>query len=144
MKFGLAIILTNEVENKTDIIQSLSDELKISFASKQYGQDIKSYTIGIVCVSPQFEQFFKEKRPKYTKGKKVINPDGIPFTLEDSFEYDIKIDFESFKNANEEEVKRILAEEILASLVAFEKMKSKIKNSFKEDLEEHFRSQNLI
>ena len=65
---------------------------------------------------------------KYTKGVKVIKPDGIPFTLEDSFEYRIKIDFETFKNADEEEARKLLAKEILASLVVFEKVKSKINN----------------
>jgi len=147
MKFGLAITLTNEVKNKSGIIQPLSDDLEHYFENRQYGADIKTFTIGIVCISPQFEQFFKEKKPKYTKGVKVINPDGIPFTLEDNFEYSIKIDFETFKNADEEEARKLLAKEILASLVVFEKVKSKIKDfdmdSFKADLEEYFKSHNL-
>ncbi|XHR97256.1 Imm44 family immunity protein [Mucilaginibacter sp. UC70_90] len=149
MDFGLAITVSVEIRNKTHYIHSLSDELKTYFENKQYGNDIKSYTIGILCVSPQFDQFYKKEiKPKYTKGVKVIKPDGIPFTLEDSFEYRIKIDFETFKNADEEEARKLLAKEILASLVVFEKMKSKIKdfdmNRFKADLEEYFKTHNLI
>ncbi len=148
MKFGLAIDITVEINDKSSIIQSLSDDLQSYFVSKQYGQDIKCCTIGIVCISPKFDQFFKERRPKYTKGKKEIIQHGLSFTLEDSFEYNIKIDFESFKNAGKEEAKKILARNILASLVIFEKVKSKIKdfdiNSFKADLEEYFKIHNLI
>jgi len=149
MNFGLAINLSVEIDKKWIYIDSLSEELKTYFKNKQYGNDIKSYTIGIVCVSPQFDQFYKKEiRPKYTKGIKVINPDGIPFTLEDSFEYRIKIDYESFKSADEEEAKKILAKEILASLVVFEQMRKKIKDfdmdSFKADLEEYCKSHNLL
>lgn len=149
MNFGLGINLSVEIDKKWIYIHSLSEELKAYFKNKQYGSDIKSYTIGIICVSPQFDQFYKKEiKPKYTKGKRVINPDGIPFTLEDSFEYSIKIDYDSFKNADEEEARKLLAKEILASLVVFEKLKSKIKDfdmsSFKVDLEEHFKKHNLI
>jgi hypothetical protein len=148
MNFGLAINITVEIDNKADIIQCLSDDLKKYFENKWYGSDIKSYFIGVVCVSPQFDQFFKEKKPKYTKGKKVIAPDGIPFTLEDNFEYSIKIDFEFFKNAGEEEAKKILAKELLASLTIVEQVKTKIKNfdleAFKSDLTDYFQERKLL
>jgi len=149
MNVGLAINLSVEIDKKWIYIHSLSDELKTYFKNRQYGNDVKSYTIGIVCVSPSFDSFYKKEiKPKYTKGIKVIKPDGIPFTMEDSFEYRIKIDYESFKNATEEEARKLLAKEILESLVVFEKVKSKIKdfdmNSFKADLEGYFKSHKLI
>lgn len=149
MEFGLAVNVSVEIRNKTQSIHSLSNELKVYFKNKNYGSSIKSYAIGIICVSPQFDQFYKKEiKPKYTKGVKIINPDGIPFTLEHSFEYRIKIDYDSFKNADEEEARKILAREILTSLVVFEKMKSKIKDfdyiSFKADLEDYFLHHHLI
>ncbi|MGN8055120.1 hypothetical protein ACTJKN_02530 [Pedobacter sp. 22163] len=148
MNFGLAVNVSVELRKKTHYIHLLSDELEMSFMNKFYGDDIKNFTIGIVCVSPEFDEFYKEKKPKYTKGTKIINPDGIPFTLEDNFEYRIKIDYENFKNADELGARKILAKEILSSLVIFEKMKSKIKDfdmgSFKTDLEEYFKSHDLI
>ncbi len=148
MEFGLAIISTIEVKNKSTIIQTLSDELELFIKSKKYGNDVKSFTIGIVCIAPQFEKFFKEKKPKYTKGVKIINPDGIPFKLEDSLEYSIKLDFETFKNGTEEACKKLLAKEILNSLSVVESMKNKIKDfdleKFKADLERYFKEKELI
>jgi hypothetical protein len=149
MNFGLAINLSVEIDKKWIYIHSLSEELKIYFKNRRYGNDVKSYTIGIVCVSPSFDSFYKKEiKPKYTKGIKVIKPDGMPFTLEDNFEYRIKLDYDSFKNADEESSKKILAKEILMSLAVFEKMKSKIKDfdmiRFKADLEDYFKSQALI
>lgn len=68
--------------------------------------------------------------------------------MEDSFEYTVKLEYEAFRNANDEEIRKILAMEILASLVIFEKFKSKIKDfdldRFEMDLHEYFKSQNLI
>ncbi len=147
MEFGLAII-GNIDQNKSNLIIKLSDRMECFFKDKHYGKDIKSITIGIVCVSPQFEQFFKEKKPKYTKGKKVTSPDGIPFTLEDNFEYSIKINFDSFKNANEKEAEIILAKELSKSLIVLEQMKAKIKDFnldiFKSDFIDYFKKNKLL
>lgn len=148
MNFGLAMTSSIEVKSKSTIINSMSSELGLYFKDRNYGNDIKSYVIGILCVSPQFEDFYKEKKPKYIKGKKVINPDGIPVTLEDSFEYSIKLDFETFKNATEIESERIVAHNILESLSILNTMKKRIKDfdwdQFRKDLENYFKENNLI
>jgi len=149
MSFGLAVNVSVEIMNKTYIIHSLSDGLEAEFKNRTYGNDLKTLTIGILCVSPQFEQFYKrEIKPKYTKGPKVINMDGIPFTLENSFEYRIKIDYENFKNADELGARKILAREIIGSLAIFDTMRSKIKDfdlaSFKTDLIDYFERNQLI
>ena len=148
MNFGLAINLSIEIGNKSGYIQSLSDELELYIKDKYYGADIKNFFIGIICVSPKFDFFYKETKAKYTKGVKIINPDGIPFKMEDNFEYNIKIDYESFRNATEEEARKILARDILSSLIVFEKFKSKIKDfdidGFRADLERYFKIHELI
>jgi len=148
MNFGLAIISTAEIKGKSSVIQVLSDDLKTFFRNKKYGDEIKTLTIGIVCVSPQFEKFFKQKKPRYTKGKKIVHPDGIPFTLEDDFEYDIKIDFNEVVDADEMKMRKILAREILDSLSVLDGFKSKIKyfdiDRFKMDLKDYFISQDLL
>ena len=150
MNFGLAVTITPEVQGKSIIIHSLSDDLKFFFKNKDYGNDVKSYTIGVHCqnVPLGFEKFSKLPKPSYTKGKKTINPDGIPFTLEDSFEYSIKLDFETFKNNTDEECSKLLAGEILNSLSVLDDMKGKIKDfnteRFKADLENYFKEKGLI
>src|SRR6218665_1853835 len=142
MEFGLAII-GNLNQEKSDIIDELSKKMEIFFSKKNYGQDIKSYTIGIICVTPEFDSFFKGTKPKYTKGIKTINPDGIPFTLENSFEYSIKISFKDFTTSNEAQAKKILSNEILKSTILLNDFTSKIKNfkieEFKSDLKNFFK-----
>jgi len=142
MEIGLAII-GNIDQSKSDLIITLSDELKEGFKNKNYGTSIKSYTIGVVCVAPQFERFFKEKKPKYTIGRKIINPDGIPFTLEDSLEYSVKIDFDDFTKADKAAALEILIKEILFSLKVLDELKVKFNDfntiKFKQDLELFFK-----
>jgi hypothetical protein len=149
MKFGIAITSSPGFE-KSDMIIKLSDELEKYFINKEFGNSVKAYTIGLHCVDvPKgFEKFSKLPKPNYTKGKKVINPDGIPFTLEDNLEYSIKLDFETFKNGTNEECRKLLAKEILQSLKVLDTMKSKINDfnteKFKEDLESCFKEKELI
>ncbi len=149
MKFGLAVTSSLGME-KSFLIHSLSDDMEIFFKDKNYGKDIKAYTIGVYCVDVPvgFEKFSKIPKPKYTKGKKIINPDGIPFTLEDDFECSIKLDFATFKDADEYEARAILAHKILKSLELLEGMKEKIKDfddkRFKKDIEGYFKEKNIL
>jgi len=148
MNFSTALYTSREIANKSSLIISFSEATRIYFENRFYGDDLKSIIIGLVCVSPQSEAFFKIRKPKYTREKKSMKSEGFEYENEKYLEYDVKIDFESFKNATEGEAKRMLAKEILESLVVFEKMKSKIKNfdieKFKYDLEEYFKNQKLI
>ncbi len=149
MKFGLAIISNLEYQ-KLVWINDLSDNMQTYFRDKNYGNDVKDYAIGIVCehIPKGFEKFSRLPKPRYTKGVKIINTIGIPFKLEDSLEYSIKLDFETVKNGLEEESERLLAKEILNSLSVVESMKNKIKDfdleKFKADLERYFKEKELI
>ena len=90
---------TPDVKNK-NVISFISEELKNYFKDKNYGEDVKSYSIGVHCLNIPigFEKFSKLPKPKYTKGKKIISIDGIPFEIERSIEYSIKLDYETFIN----------------------------------------------
>lgn len=150
MKFGLAIIITPELDGQSRIIQSLSDDLREYLHDKQYGSSIKSYTIGVHCenIPLGFEKFSILPKPKYTKGRKEVKFEGIPFILEDNFACSIRLDFEMFKNAGKSDAEKILANEIINSLNIPDKMKSKIKDfdmsAFQRDIEQYFKSKKLI
>ncbi len=147
MEFGLALT-TNLDLRKSNLITEFSDDLAAFFKYKGYGEGVKSFTIGIVCVDQEFEQFFKYKKPKYTKGIRLTNPDGIRVSLEDCLEYSIKFDFETFRNSGEIEAKKTLASQILESLHVLDEMKSKIKDfdaiSFKREMKEYFKEKGFI
>lgn len=143
MKLGLAQYTSAEIKKETRFLIDFSDEMEKFFTQKIYGKDLMEIVIGIICVSPIFEQFFKPILPKYTKNKKHVKSEGFKYEVEKCLEYSIKLDFETFKNFSEIEAKKHLSLEILKSLEIIETMRTKIKDfdlaTFKKDLECYFR-----
>lgn len=102
MKFNIVQYTTDEISPKSNMLTSISNEIEAFLKKKDYGADIDSLYIGLVCVNPQFEQFF-QSREKYTKSKKML-------------EYSMKLEFERFKNSTENEAIEILIQNILTSI----------------------------
>lgn len=127
MDFGLSKEISKDVLGKSDIITEMSLAMADYLKDKDYGKDVLSFYIGIMCVAPEFEFFFKELRKKYTKSKKML-------------EYDIKLDHSTLKKMNDQEVKELLAREILQSLCIVDKfgIKDFKKDLFKTNLESFF------
>lgn len=102
----------------------------------------------LYALKPVYEKFFKVKKPKYTKGIRTIIQDGLPFTLEDNFEYRLKLDHEKIKGLDAIKVKRMLSHAIINSLDVLEAMKTKLKdfdaNLFERDLLTFFEGKGLV
>ncbi len=124
MEFGLAKYLSNDLTNKSKIIQDYSERLSEFFKSKYYGDGLKDISVGIICVSPEFESFFKPRKPKFTKSKTVVI-DGLSTVYDHVFECDVKLDYESFKKANNEEMLKITATELVSILDVLKEKKIK-------------------
>jgi hypothetical protein len=139
MEFGLAQYISAEISDFSESINSLSDGIKEFVKNKEYGSSINELFIGVVCVSPKFETFFKPRVPKYTANKKQVHKEGFNYEIERCLEYDIKLDFELFKNATDNERIIIIAEELIKSLRIIDEMKIKIKDfntgEFRKDIE---------
>ncbi len=150
MKFFISQVFSIEIEKKANIPMVISDYLSKYFDSKNYGSDLIEMGINLICVSPGFDQFFVPKKPKYIKDKKTRKSiyTQNDYTIEMYFTYDIKIDFETFKNATESDAEKILAREILSSLNTLDSIRKKIKDfdwyAFKRDLENYFREKGFI
>ena len=63
MKFGISITIDKKADHKSHLIIDLSEALKEYFQDKNYGEDIKDYIIGCICILPPegFEKFNKLK-----------------------------------------------------------------------------------
>jgi hypothetical protein len=144
MTIGFAPNVSVELIKHSSAIKSMENEIDNLAKEKNYGEDISELFIGIVSVSPQFEQFFKPRSPKYTKGHKSYSKEDVHYKVYNCFEYDIRLDFESLKNATELEVKKMIAQELLSSLDMFKKFKKFDSNQFKSDLEALFKSKGWI
>jgi hypothetical protein len=144
MYFGIAQSLSVEVTKHSSMITSLASDLKEFLKNKNYGDEIAELTVGVISISPQFAQFFKPRSPKYTKGHKSYVKEDVQYELYNSFEYEVRLDFETFKNANELEAKKMIAQGILSSFDVFKKFKDFNRDQFKSDLETLFKSKGWL
>ena len=138
MKIGFAPYLSMEINKYSSIINLVEKRLIENLSSKSYGNGILEIYIGIICIGPEYKQFFKPRKPKYTSDNKLYVKDGEEHTLYKTFEYDILLDYKKFSLATELHFRTMLEDEILNSLRVFDDMKSKIKDfdaeKFKKDL----------
>ena len=90
--FGIAQY-TNLRADQNGWINDLSVELKSFFENQNYGKDLDELYFGLITVKPEFDQFFKKKRPRYRPEERILNVDGIEFKTNNCVEIDIKIEF---------------------------------------------------
>ncbi len=148
MDFSISQEIDVELEEKSSIIADLSCQLKEFFLIRNYGKDINHFYIGVICVKPEGEMFFKVRKPRYKAVDKVKLLEGKTINLIGVYGYYVKLDFEEFVAASEVECKNILAQEILRSLSCLDFLPRKIKDFnkdlFKQDIEKFFKSKKLI
>ncbi len=134
MIFSIGSQFSREFSHEeSNITHILKDELNIVFENKNYGNRINKVYIGVICVSKGFEPFFKIRPLKIYKTEKAL-------------EYELKLDFETFKLSNKEERKSLLIDEFLKktkeclmkkTINGFEKEK------FIKDLEYYFKNNQM-
>jgi hypothetical protein len=108
MNFGLSMEISKGILVKSPIITRISKVLESHFRNKNYGEGVSSLTIGIICVRAKAGAFFPA-REKYTRSEGKV-------------EYDVVLDYEAVKTANEPELRRMLCEKIVSSTVILQKM----------------------
>ncbi|WP_106831817.1 hypothetical protein [Parabacteroides pacaensis] len=115
---------------KYDDIQKLNSQMGTFFYNKLYLDKVEEYSIGLICVSPGFDEFFRPKRPKYYEDK-ILKVKGLPGPEEIHFKhhffFELKLDYTTFFPSNKEEGYHIIAQSLLKFLEEL-KYPSAIKN----------------
>lgn len=148
MRFALTIETSVGIsDEKTNLIINLSNKLSDYFSDKDYGNDVIKILIGVICVAPEFEWFSKIRKPKYVFYRKYIR-DHSEIIEDRVFTFDLKLDFESFKNQSDKQNNKMLALEILKSLSNLDSLPKKVKDFdkelFKEDVKTFLDEQKLL
>jgi len=145
MRFNITQEIDVEAELKGKLISSLSDDLAKYLKNKKYGVSISNFLIGCVCVKtrPEYEDWFKIRKPKYKEVEKLILLDGSIDEMKGVYSYDIQLDFDKFINNTDENSVKLLVNEILSSMSHLDKLPKKVKDfdkdSFLKDIKEFLR-----
>lgn len=147
MKFAISIEVSIGVEKQTHLIRDLSNKLSLHFLNKDYGNDVIEIIIGIISVAPEFEWFSTVRKPRYKFFRRHFR-EGTEIIEDRIFVFDLKIDYESFKNQTDYENERMLASEIFGSLSNLDRLPKKIKYfdkvRFREDMRNFLVELNLL
>src|SRR5262245_55766843 len=103
MKFGFALYSNFSTEQSSEITK-YSDFLEQYISDRNYGNEVKEMYVGIICVKPEFEQFFKKRAVKYKQGIKSEITDGQLITTQDCLTFDLKFDYSKIGNLKGQEL----------------------------------------
>lgn len=146
MIFRIAQYTNLSVEQNSWVVE-LSDELKSFFNAKNYGRDLNELYFGLITVKPEFEQFFKKKRPRYSPGEKNSTVDGIKIKSTNCAEIDVKIDYSEISNLKKDELIKLTCFRILSEIDCLTRL-SKLKDFnyllFKSEFEGYLSSKSYL
>ncbi|MGI4742704.1 MAG: hypothetical protein ACRYG7_46695 [Janthinobacterium lividum] len=142
-----AIAHTPELENVFASFRATQSRLQTYMEHKDYGEDIQAFLLGFICVSPAYNSFFKPRRDRYTKARKVSHKDGFEIVRERMFECEVLLPYDTLATASIEEVKGLLTQEVLQAVERLHKHKPKLESfdihSFIQDIRFFF-ANNLV
>lgn len=143
MNIGISLETDLQANKKAYLIHEFSDFLSNELNDIDYGTDVKSVYIGLICLKPikGFEEFFKVRKPKYSSYEEIDLFGGGTKIIKNSFSYDFKFDEDSyieFVNSNNTDALNVVKRNFLQSLVVFDSLSKKIKDfdldRFKSDI----------
>lgn len=129
MEFGFGIHVSEGLDTKVFLL--LQEALKSYLSDKHYGDDVKKIVIGICCMSEQFENFYKKRKPKFIPYNEIKVVDKT-IIVDRVFEYELWLNFNKFQTSTPEEKRQYLAAEIVRSLENLNALPKKIKEFDKE------------
>lgn len=144
--FGI-VQYTSLTQKQSDWINDLSIELESFFQYRNYGEDLNELYFGLLIVKPEFDQFFKKKRPRYKSGERTLVVDGIEIKSNNRVEIDCKFDFSEISVLGEAELKEKVCSQILTEsdcLTRLSKLNKFDFKLFKLDFENYLVKKNYL
>ncbi|WP_282149260.1 hypothetical protein [Algibacter lectus] len=139
MTFGIAQY-TNLTQEQNNWINDLSIELESFFENRNYGKDLNELYFGLITVKPEFDQFFKKKRPVYKNGERTSYVDGIEIKSNNCVEISCKLEFSQVIELKKTElIEKVCGELLIESdcLTRLSKLKNFDFRTFKSDFENY-------
>jgi hypothetical protein len=116
MEFNVTMEIGLGLGNISMIAHSIINDLNEKLKNKDFGESIKQIIVSVVCVAPEFETFFKSRKPKFVSGKKTIKKYGTEYEIDSLLTYDLKLDYRKIKLMNDSEVRIYVRKELFNSI----------------------------
>lgn len=126
MKFALTAEISGEILDRSEAITALSNNMSDFIANKDYGNGVEHFYVGVICVHPDFDPFFKKRRPRLTKLVKKNRITNTLMNIRNSLSMDIKLDYNESKLYSVKQLKSKILNEIIKSSTDIKRKKIKI------------------
>lgn len=126
---------------KRQTIKDMSETANNLIAPNYYGESIEKMLIGLIAVESVYDAFAKPRRPRYTEHKETMAFGSILIVTHKTLEIEIKLGFEQFLAAEDEELRKMVAIEVLNTLHSLKPPKKVTdfdKDRFVADLDNFF------
>ncbi|KMQ59544.1 hypothetical protein ACM46_20930 [Chryseobacterium angstadtii] len=138
MNVYISLTIDSQGKHKSNLVANISSKMKEFFDSKNYGNDLLNYGIGLNCVNPPkgFEKFSKRQSPKYIFDKTTINKyTGQNHRMYKLFLDDITLtqdEYEKFLSLSDKDSLDIVRNKITDLLENLDKLPKKVKDFDKD------------
>jgi hypothetical protein len=123
MEFNITLEISLGLGKLSTLASTIASSFNEKIQNEDFGQGIKQIIVSLVCVAPEYEVFFKSRKPKFVRGKKTVKKHGTEYEIDSLLTYDIKLDYQKVKVISESELHNLLNEEILNSISIIKDMK---------------------
>ncbi len=125
----------------------MSETVNNLITSNYYGESIETMLIGLIVVEPIYDSFAKPRRPRYTEHQETLAFGSIPIVIHKTLEIEIKMDYKQVITEEDEELRKIVAKEVLNTLRSM-KLPKKVtdfdKDRFVADITSLFKLEHLL
>ncbi|TRY16094.1 hypothetical protein [Shewanella hanedai] len=144
MEIGVGIEADAKSNIKVKLVSDFMADLSKFLKPINYGQGVLSITIGFICneLVPGYESWHKERKPRFTRNRKVKLLSGDSITSNNNFSYDMKFsddEYASFIQSTDDESTRVFAIKLIDSLSTFDDLPRSVSDfnvgQFKADIE---------
>ena len=123
MEFNITLEVSLGLGKLSELANTIARDFNEKIKDEDFGQGIKQLIVSFVCVAPEYESFFKSRKTKFVRGKKIIKKHGTEYEVDSLLTYDIKLDYQKVKIVSESELSILLKQEILNSISIIKNMK---------------------
>lgn len=142
MNFEITIETESSVQKKLSSLRELSKAISLFLSEKHYGDGVKNFFIGVICIKtrPGYEEWYKPRKPNYKDFEMVEVKVDIYEKVIGIFTYDLKLDYEKIRRGEENDNLDYLVHLIISSLDNLDKIPKKIKNFDRQKIKEDLNS----
>lgn len=132
MEIKFALNISDSTSRFKKVFDDVENKVNALISNQQYGNDLLTIYVGWICVTTEYEPFFKPRRPKYYQNKEM-SVDGRPFFLINTLEYEIKLDYAAIHLFTLDQFGIFIEKQLITTLISTIMKNKKIKD-FNADL----------